>query len=508
VRSRAGEGREQSGAGERRLVVAANRGPVQFHLDPSGEPVVTRGPGGLVTVLTEVLRAHRGTWVAAALGDEEAKLSAQGRSLEVTLDGAPYSVRYVAIPPDVYDLYYNIVANPMLWFIQHYLWDLGWHPDFHENEYEAWSRGYLPVNELFAAAVVDELRGGPGGDGRDALVMLHDYHLYCVAPLVRAALPGAFVQQFVHIPWPQSDSWLVLPQALRARVFEGLLGNDIVAFHTNHYVRNFLHGCADLLDLRVDLERRSVMVDGREVWVRAYPVSIEPAALRRAATAERVAAAERRLLERRRDHLLLRVDRLDPSKNIIRGFIAFDRFLDDHPEFAERITFLALLQPSREDVEEYTLYRERVVRTVEQINTKHGNTDWMPIDLRVQDDFPQTLAAYRHYDALLVNAIFDGMNLVAKEGPVINARDGVLILSENTGASEELGSFALSVNPFDIEAQAAAIHEALTMAPEQRRARAVALARVVDTNSVEKWVVSQMADIDAKLAGAPRPATG
>jgi trehalose 6-phosphate synthase len=503
---------------DRRLIVAANRGPVQFHLDPSGEPVVTRGPGGLVTVLTEVLRAQQGTWVAAALGDEEAKLAAEGRSLEVTLDGAPYSVRYVAIPPDVYDRYYNTVANPMLWFIQHYLWDLGWHPDFRENEYDAWERGYLPVNELFAATIVDELGGASAegaerrapdasvaaaGDGRDALVMLHDYHLYCVAPLVRAALPGAFVQQFVHIPWPQSDSWLVLPAAVRARVFEGLLGNDIVAFHTNHYVRNFLHGCSDLLDLPVDMQRRTVTVEGREVWVRAYPVSIDPKALRKAARAERVAAAERLLLERRRDHLLLRVDRLDPSKNIIRGVLAFDRFLDCHPEFAERITFLALLQPSREDVEEYTLYRDRVVRTVEQINTKHGNTDWMPIDLRVQDDFPQTLAAYRHYDALLVNAIFDGMNLVAKEGPVVNTQDGVLILSENTGASEELGSFALSVNPFDIEAQAAAIHEALTMDAGQRRTRARALAHVVDTNSVERWVVTQMADIEAKAAGEP-----
>lgn len=483
-----------------RLVVAANRGPVQFHLDPGGEPVVTRGPGGLVTVLTEVLRKHQGTWVAAALGDEEARLAAEGRSLEVTLDETPYRVRYVAVPPHMYDRYYNIVANPMLWFVQHYLWDLGRHPDIRRNELDAWERGYLPVNELFAAAVVDELR-----DAGPALVMLHDYHLYCVAPLVRAALPRAFVQQFVHIPWPQSDAWLVLPKRLRDRVFEGLLGNDIVAFHTRHYVRNFLHGCSDLLDLPVDMERHTVTVDGREVWVRAYPVSIDPRAVRKAATAERVKAEERELLGRRREHLLLRVDRLDLSKNIIRGFLAFDRFLDQHPEFRERITFLALLQPSRQDVEEYVTYREHVLRTVEQINTRHGTTDWMPIDLRVQDNFPQTLAAYRHYDALLVNAIFDGMNLVAKEGPVVNTRDGVLILSENTGASEELGSFAISVNPFDIEAQAAAIHEALTMSAEDRRCLAQNLRNVVDTNSVEKWVATQRADIAAKWTGESAP---
>ena len=197
---------------------------------------------------------------------------------------------------------------------------------------------------------------------------------------------------------------------------------------------------------------------------------------------------------------MLRVDRLDLSKNIIRGFLAFDRFLDLFPEFKDRITFLALLQPSREDVEEYVVYRERVLRTVEQINTKHGNTDWMPIDLRIEDNFPQTLAAYKHYDALVVNAIFDGMNLVAKEGPVVNTRDGVLVLSENTGAFEELGMFAVRVNPFDIDQQALAIHQALTMPADEKRTRAEALRSVVDTNTIEKWVAAQFDDIAAKRA--------
>jgi trehalose 6-phosphate synthase len=238
--------------------------------------------------------------------------------------------------------------------------------------------------------------------------------------------------------------------------------------------------------------------------VRAYPVSIDPQALRKAAGAQRVAAEEAALLERRREFLLVRVDRLDLSKNIIRGFLAFDRFLELYPEFCDRITFLALLQPSREDVEEYVTYGERVMRTVEQINTKYGNTDWMPIDVRIQDNFPQTLAAYRHYDALMVNAIFDGMNLVAKEGPILNTQDGVLILSENTGAFEELGAFALGVNPFDIEQQAQAIHEALTMDAQERRTRNEAIRTVVDVNSVERWVSAQFADIAEKLDAAGR----
>jgi trehalose 6-phosphate synthase len=482
---------------QRNLIVAANRGPVQFHNDPLGEPYVTRGPGGLVSVLTELLREQDGTWVAVAVGPDEEHIAASGETVEVTLEGVRYRVRYVAPSAEQYHRYYNIVANPMLWFIQHYLWDLGRHPDIGDNEIDAWRLGYQPVNQLFAAAIAAEI----GRDrGSDYLVMLHDYHLYLVAPLVRAACPGVFLHQFVHTPWPQSDAWRVLPQELRQAIFEGLLGNDIVAFHTPHYVANFLQGCETLLDLEIDRRRRTVRFGEREVWVRSYPVSIDPLSLRQAAESQRVVQAERRLLERRRQHLLVRVDRLDLSKNVIRGFIAFDRFLELHPDYKETVTFLALLQPSREDVEEYVTYRERVIRTVEQINTRHGNTDWMPIDLRIQDDFPFALAAYKHYDVLMVNAIYDGMNLVAKEGPLVNTRDGVLILSEHTGAFDELGAFSLAVNPFDIEEQAAAIYRALTMRPEDRHLRAAQLRTVVQNNTIDKWVAAQVADVAAKIA--------
>jgi trehalose 6-phosphate synthase len=355
---------------------------------------------------------------------------------------------------------------------------------------------YVPVNRMVADAMLQEI----GDAATDHVAVVHDYHFYLVSDTVRRAAPGVFLQQFVHIPWAQSDYWRILPREMRDSVFDGLLANDIVAFHTSHYVDNFLRCCSDLLDLEVDADRRAVLLRDREVWVRAYPVSIDPETLRAPMEDRRVLSEERELLSRRRDYLLVRVDRLDPSKNIIRGFHAFDRFLDLHPEFKERITFLALLQPSREDVEEYVEYRARVLRAVEQVNTKQGTTDWMPIDLRVQDNFPATLAAYRNYDALMVNAIYDGMNLVAKEGAIVNRRSGVLILSANTGAFEELWAFCLPVNPFDIEEQAAAIHRALTMPTAQRKALAEQLRAVVESNSIDKWVTAQFADIDAKLA--------
>jgi trehalose 6-phosphate synthase len=216
-----------------------------------------------------------------------------------------------------------------------------------------------------------------------------------------------------------------------------------------------------------------------------------------AASAE-VAEEEAPILRRRRAHLIVRVDRADLSKNAIRGFLAFDVFLDRYPEFLEEITFLALLQPSRQDVPEYVEYLDAIREVVSRINTKHGNTDWMPIDLRVESNMARAVAAYKHFDVLMVNAIYDGMNLVAKEGPLINERDGVMILSENTGAHEELGSFAISVNPFDIENQAEAIYQALTMPFDERSARLDHIKRIVRENDIEKWMNAQQTDIAAK----------
>jgi trehalose 6-phosphate synthase len=192
------------------------------------------------------------------------------------------------------------------------------------------------------------------------------------------------------------------------------------------------------------------------------------------------------------------VDRADLSKNVLRGFSAFDLFLDQHPEFNERVTFIAQLMPSRTDVPEYAEYLERIEAVVAVVNHRHGTPDWMPIQLKLRDDLEEAVAAYKHYDVLLVNAMFDGMNLVAKEGPLVNMRDGVSILSENTGAHEELGEFALSVNPFDIQETADSIHAALTMAPEERKRRADGLKRIVTQRDPGDWIDEQLADVRKK----------
>jgi len=480
---------------ERRLVIVSNRGPAEFERDENGERRVTRGGGGLVTALSGLVAHRSALWIASAMTDEDVAVSreAGGDPVAVELDGVEYEVLLVESDPTAYDRFYNVIANPVLWFIQHYLWDLSNAPDIRQEEADAWDEGYRVVNADIAEAVLGAIEGDP-----EPLVMFHDYHLYTCPALIREARPDVLLHHFVHIPWSQPDSWRILPGRMREELYRGLLANDIIGFHTTAYCRNFLHCCRELLELEVDYERGAILHSGRETWVRAYPLGIDARRLERAAASPEVAEYERELLRRRRDHLIIRVDRADLSKNVLRGFAAFDTFLRQHPEFRERVTFIAHLQPSRTDVPEYAEYLDRIEAVVAVVNHRHGTTDWMPIDLRIYENFPEAVARYKHFDLLVVNSIFDGMNLVAKEAPAVNTRDGVVMLSENTGAHEELGDCTLSVNPFDIQEQSDKIHRALTMDPEERALRAGRLREIVRERDPGVWIDEQLADLQAK----------
>ncbi|MBA3326834.1 MAG: trehalose-6-phosphate synthase [Solirubrobacterales bacterium] len=482
------------------LVLVSNRGPVTFDDDGS----FTRGSGGLVTALTGLASHREAVWIASAMTDGDVAKAREngGVPFDVrTPDGSEYQVRLVTSDAEAYERFYNVFANPMLWFIQHYLWDLSNAPDIRRHEVEAFEYGYNVVNEDLAEAVVEQIAGD-----EEPVVMVHDYHLYTLPGLVRKARPDVFLHHFIHIPWTQPDAWRVLPTRIRHEIFEGLLANDIIGFHTRSYRWNFLQCCRDLMDLDVDFEKGIVICGDREVWVRAYPLPIDYRATQKVARSARTKQFESELLRRRRDHLILRVDRADLSKNVLRGFSAFDLFLEQHPEFREKVTFIAQLMPSRMDVPEYAEYLERIEALVAVVNHRHGTPDWMPIQLKLRDDLEEAVAAYKHYDVMIVNAMFDGMNLVAKEGPLVNERSGVSILSENTGAHEELGRCALSVNPFDIQETADSIHAALTMSQDERRRRADGLKEIVTARDPGDWIDEQIADIRAK--GVAKIGTG
>jgi trehalose 6-phosphate synthase len=477
-------------AERRKLIVVSNRGPASYERDADGTRVARRGGGGLVTALSGLLGHHDVTWIASAMSSEDFVVSVDNRGAafeETSREGSSFRLRLVSHDPQAYDWFYNVVANPMLWFVQHYLWDLKDEPSLDDGLHRAWTEGYEVVNRNFAAAVLDELEREPG-----ATVFFHDYHLYLAPRLVREARPEATLQHFVHIPWAQADYWHVLPLQIRQQIHEGILANDVVGFHTPRWSRSFLRCCEDFVGARCDDVRGTVEYGGREVRVTANPISVDVREFDALAESEAVLAAERALERSRPEKLILRVDRTDPSKNVVRGFRAFELYLDEHPEMHQRVGMLALLDPSRQDIPEYAEYLGAIQREARRVNDRYARTGWMPIDLRIEDDFAGSVAAYKQYDVLLVNAVFDGLNLVAKEAPLVNTRDGVLVLSENAGAHDELGDYALSVNPFDVAGQAHAIHRALELDTEERHRRIEGIRARVREHDLSVWLEQEL----------------
>ncbi len=472
-----------------RFVIVSNRSPVSFSRSESGEREYSRGAGGLVTALNAVVRRSEGSvWVASATTEEDAKVSREPAPYEVE----DLRVTLVEHAPEAYDLMYNRIANPLLWFVQHGLYDLPYSPLFGEDTRRAWEEGYLTVNRNFA-----EVAAHTAESERASVVLLHDYQLYMTPLFLRERLGrGVLISFFLHIPWPGPEEWRILPGYMRRGILESLLAADVLAFHTHRYARNFMDTVSEVLGAETSVGEGVVRYDGREVWVRAYPISIDPAEFEELSQSEAV-LKEEEFVKGLPGRLLLRVDRMDLSKNIVRGFAAYGRMLELHPEMREQVTFLAQLQPSRQNVPEYAAYAEAIEQAVEEVNERHGTDSWHPVELSMQDNFPRSVAAYKNYDALLVNAVRDGMNLVAKEAAVANEKDGVLVLSETAGAHEELGEHALTVNPFDVDEQAEALYQALTMPAEERRQRAQALRKTVESNTIEDWVEAQLKDIVA-----------
>ena len=480
----------------RRLIVVSNRGPVTYSLD-DGERIARRGGGGLVTALRGLVAHHDVTWVASAMSEEDRSvLQEAGGAVEETLaTGSSFRLRFVAHDETAYDWFYNVVSNPILWFLQHYLWELAYTPSIDIALKNAWEEGYARVNEGFADAIAEELEADA-----ETPVLVHDYHLYLVPRLVRERVPDALLAHFVHIPWPQPDYWHVLPMAMRRAIHDGLLANDVIGFHAHRWRVNFLRSASDLVGADCNFLESTAEYRGRRAGVSAHPISVDVAEFEELTQSEEVLAAERELVERRPEKLILRVDRTDPSKNIVRGFRAFELYLEAHPEAHMRVGMLALLDPSRQDIPEYSEYLGAIQREARRVNDRFQQNGWTPIEVVIKDDFPGAIAAYKQFDVLFVNAIFDGLNLVSKEAPLVNERDGVVLLSENTGAYEELGEWVVRVNPFDVAGQAEAIHQALTMGVEERRERLEAIRAHVREHDVGDWIEAQLAELDRSAA--------
>ena len=475
----------------RALIIAANRAPVTLDRTEDGTFQVQRGGGGLVTALTDLCR-HAGdaTWIACARTGADAEWH-QGR-VDVRDD---LRVRVQFLSPDeaAYEGYYNVIANPLLWFLQHSMWDVPRAPVIDRDTWQAWEQGYCAINRQFADAIAQRVRG----TSRPTLVMLQDYHLYLVARHLRAALrrdERPTILHFIHIPWPGPEYWRILPPAMRQAILNGLSAVDVLGFQTQEDAQNFLRTCESFLPrAAVNYRRKRVWYKNHATYVRDFPISIDVEALRTLAESPEVFEHEAEVRDIVGDRkLILRIDRIEPSKNIVRGFLAFEEMLELYPQHRGQVQFLALLVPSRLDVGEYRQYLDDLMSTAGRVNATYGDGEWEPVRLLVGDSYHRAVAAMQLYDVLLVNAIADGMNLVAKEGPILNRRDGVLILSERAGARQQLEPGALIVSPCDVYATAEALHQALVMPAEARQARAHRLGWLVEKEDIGAWLCAQL----------------
>lgn len=492
---------KQASSDEPLIVIASNRGPFSFKAQKNGSYITRRSPGGLVTALAALAAKRDVLWVAAAQGKGDQQWSKDHDDQPQEVDGI--QLKFVRPGAKAYERYYNIISNPLLWFIQHQLWDYPRKPSITSETWKAWERGYVTVNRLFAEAIADLVEGAD----RPVIVLPQDYHLYLLPEFLRARLGDSVqIQPFVHIPWPSPDAWRILPAEMRDRLILSLLQSDRVGFQTRRDGFNFVQTCRFYIgDAHSHGSRDSIHYNGRKVGAPAYPISIDIEALQ-----TMVEEPETRLFrEQTRNfalgrQIILRIDRVEPSKNILRGLEAFRTLLERHPEHIGQVQMLALLVPSRMEVDEYQSYLQEIMATAGMLNAEYGDGNWEPVRILLGDNYRRAMAAMQLYDVLLVNPIADGMNLVAKEGALVNQNDGVIVLSEHAGAFYELGEHVLSVSPFDIYSTAEALHTALKMPLSERRERAEGLRAAVRKNDVQRWFHHQVEDALAAMSSQAR----
>ena len=467
------------------ILLASNRGPVSFTVSEDGVLTMKRGGGGLVSGLSGVAKDQGVLWVCAALsdGDHSAVRQAPGGRL----DHAGYktgALRMLDIAPAVFHRAYNSVANSTLWFVNHLLYDTPNAPHFGTRFRRDWE-SYRDYNGAFALALAEEA-------GHGARVMVQDYHLTLTPAMLRAERPDLRIAHFSHTPWAPPEYFSLLPVDVAAEVLEGILGADHAGFLTHRWAGAFMDCCETVLGARVNRADRTITHEGRVTRVGVHALGVDGKALwARAAEPDvesHMAALREQVGERR---LIVRIDRTELSKNIVRGLLAYREFLAAHPEWHGRVVHLAFAYPSRHDLPEYREYTASVQRCAQEIEDEYATEDWVPLILNVEDDYPRSLAAYRMADVLLVNPIRDGMNLVAKEGPVLSPRCA-LVLSREAGAAAELGPHALVVNPYDVSGTAGALHRALVMPEEERARRREGLESAATALPPQKWLAAQL----------------
>jgi trehalose 6-phosphate synthase len=449
------------------LVIVSNRGPRSFRRAADGRLTAHPGAGGLASALAPVAAATNATWVAAAITDADREAAAAG-----PIDAAGVRFRFLTPDRSRYRLAYDEIANATLWFLNHRLFDLARQPRLDPRWWDAWE-AYREINRCFALAVIDVAPAG-------ATVLVQDYHLALVGRWLRHERPDLRTVHFTHTPFCDPVDIGVLPGQVASELLTGMTSHRACGFHTTRWAEAFAGCCRAVL--------------GVEAPTFVAPLGPDIEGLHAVAqSAEGTAAAARldQVVGDRR--MILRVDRIEPSKNLLRGFLAFDQLLEAQPDWRGRVVFVAVVYPSREHLPDYAAYRREVEELVARVNDRWARPGWTPIVLDTEDDLPRSVAALGRYDVLLVNPIRDGLNLVAKEGPLLNARHGVLLLSREAGAWAELGHTAIGLDPFDVRATAGALQTALAMGEADRRDHAAAVRAAAGARRPRDWLADQLA---------------
>jgi trehalose 6-phosphate synthase len=478
------------------LILASNRGPIEFYRE-NGTIKTRMGSGGLVSTLLPLMKNVKGTWVAASNNPVDIEVASKypNHNVPIPEDNPKFYIPFLNFDEKVYDNYYNVISNSILWYIHHNIWKP---PEDNKQSniiYDAWKNGYVIVNKEFANKIVDLI----DSTEKKNVVMLQDYHLYLSAHYIRNKVDDIFLSQFIHVPWPESDYLSILPTYIKDSILNGLLANDLVGFHIPKYVDNFLISCQGFAD-KVDYKNRLVHHNGHKTMVRSYPISVDIDSLNKMAKSPKVNRYENLVKEIKGNNFLIyRTDRADLSKNIIRGFQSFELFLDYHPEYQERVKFLVTGKATRENLEDYKNYRHDIVEIIDKINLKYSTEDWQPITEIFDAPYELVIAALKNYDCLMVNPICDGMNIVSKEGAVLNNKNGVLILSKEAGSYDELKNYVLKVDPYDVLGTAHAIFQAVNMDKKDRIYKMNGLNDIIQNNTLTDWISKQFKDIEDKF---------
>jgi trehalose 6-phosphate synthase len=474
----------------RLLIVASNRGPVSYSRAEDGSLSAKRGGGGMVSGLTSGLGAVAADggalWLCAALSEADREAARRGERAQGGPGEVP--VRMLDIPPDVFDAAYNRISNSLLWFVHHLLFDLPNQPRFDVQFRADWA-AYVAYNEAFAAALAQESASG-------TRVLIQDYHLSLAPRMLRNRHPAALIAHFEHTPWAPPEYYRLLPDDVAVAILDGMLGADHAGFLAERWADAFLDCCEDVLGAEVTRTRPGagrVGYRNHVTEVAVHPLGVDAEELRARGREEDVRRSARALDEIARGRqLIVRVDRTELSKNIVRGLAAYRELLVRHPEWRGRVTHLAFAYPSRSGLAEYQAYTARVHELAAEINAEFGTPDWEPLILDVRDDYPRSLAACGLADVLLVNPIRDGMNLVAEEGPILSERGCALVLSREAGAAALVGEAALLVNPYDVTATADALHAGLIMPAAERQRRSATIAGAAAARAPRRWLAEQV----------------